>query len=421
MSNIKDSTIPRRSLLKGAMIAGGAGLLGSSSAFGRTVAFADLKSQGEAAPSAGTWPSDFDPSTVTPKYDPRATPNPDDPIKVFDLTITDGIHEILPKEEVSMFLFNNQFPGPLIRVKEGDWVQVNLTNKSFESHTIHWHGVQVPCEMDGVPLGSQWPVRPNQTFRYLWRAQPAGTHFYHCHVMTGLHATAGLSGPLIIDPIDDPVMKTFPYTREYIMLLSELDTNYVRDEMNAMATMGHTMMAMDNNADLMHEMNGKMMGWFKDKAAFVESVKNGYIPPYLSSRTGFMRPLQLNYFMINGKPYPMADELAIKTGETIRIRLIGGGFMPHFMHLHGHDFWHVCQDGSPLQNPIRHNTIPIFPGATSDIIVHGTNPGHWHFHDHSDFCTNNNGVQPGGMMTMLMYEDAAEHGFNFQQVIQLSS
>lgn len=407
--------VDRRSLLKSMGVLAGAGI------FGQSIAWGEMQKSGIAAPAAGVWPSDFNPLSLNPIYNPRAMPKPHEPVKVFDMEITLGKHEILPMVESPMFLFNKQFPGPLIRVTEGDWVQVNLTNRSDEQHTIHWHGVEVPCEMDGVPFSTQWPVGPGQTFRYLFRAQPPGSHFYHCHVMTGLHAQAGLAGPLIIDPIDDPVAKTFPYTREYVMQLSEIDTNYVRDQMNEMSTMGQTMMAMNRSPEMMTQMNGRMMGWFMNKAAFLKAVKDGYEPPYTSASAGYMHPIRLNYFMINGKAYPMTEELMIKSGETIRVRLVGAGMMPHFMHLHGHDFWHVCQDGSPLASPIRHNTIPIYPGSTSDIIIQGTNPGHWHFHDHSDFCTNNNGLQPGGMMTMLMYEDAAKFGFDFPDIITLNS
>jgi FtsP/CotA-like multicopper oxidase with cupredoxin domain len=91
------------------------------------------------------------------------------------------------------------------------------------------------------------------------------------------------------------------------------------------------------------------------------------------------------------------------------------------MHLHGHDFWHVCQDGAPLAHPVRMNTIPVFPGSTSDIIIQGNNPGSWHFHDHSELSNTNNGQFPGGMMTMLMYEDAASFGVKIPDLIQVSS
>ncbi len=410
------SALNRRSLLKGIALGAGTSALGSVWAWG------DLTSKHLAATSdPAQWPGQFDPAATRPAFYPRDLPKANDLITVFDMEVVTGVHEILPGVEVPMFLYNDNYPGPEIRVKEGEWVQVNLKNKSLEFHTIHWHGIQVPCEMDGVPLGTQWPVGPNQEFRYLFRAQPAGTHFYHCHYMTTLHVQAGLMGPLVVESDDDPVKKTFPYTREYVMALSECDTNFIRNAMNEMAIMDKQMEAMNKNPRMMAEMNGRMMGWFANKQAFLDAIKKGYVPPYMQANTGLVKPMKPNYFMINGKAYPMTDPLMIKMGETIRVRLIGGGMMPHFMHLHGHDFWHVCQDGAPLQAPVRLNTLAINPGSTSDIIIQGTNPGNWHFHDHSDLATTNNGQTPGGMMTMLMYEDAAKYGYHFNETIALSS
>jgi FtsP/CotA-like multicopper oxidase with cupredoxin domain len=172
---------------------------------------------------------------------------------------------------------------------------------------------------------------------------------------------------------------------------------------------------------LMGEMNGRMMGWFQDKEAFMKAIKDGYIPAYSTPMVGPNRVITPNFFMINGKSYPMTDPIMIRKGENIRVRLIGGGMQPHYFHLHGHDFWHVCQDGSPLASPMRINTIPVFPGTTSDIVIQGTNPGSWHFHDHSDLSTTNNGIHPGGMMTMLMYEDEEKYGITFKDVIQTNS
>lgn len=406
----------RRGFLKGLAATAGATALGSKIAWGK------LEADHLAATSApATWPGEFNPASTTPAAYPRDLPKPGDLVSVFNIEVVTAVHEILPGVQVPMFLYNGSYPGPEIRLKEGEWVQVNLRNRSFEFHTIHWHGIQLACEMDGVPLATQWPVGPNQEFRYLFRAQPDGTHFYHCHYMTTLHVQAGLMGPLIIEPEDDPIKRAFPYTREYVMALSECDTNFVSDSMNEMAVMSKQMEAMNQNQSMMAEMNGKMMGWFANKQAFLDAIKDGYIPPYLASKSGVASPVTPNYFMINGKSYPMTEPLMIKKGEIIRVRLIGGGMMPHYMHLHGHDFWHVCQDGSPLASPVRHNTIPIHPGSTSDIIIEGTNPGNWHFHDHSDLAMTNNGQTPGGMMTMLMYEDASEHGFTFKETIALSS
>ena len=137
-------------------------------------------------------------------------------------------------------LFRSSYPGPEIRVPEGDWVQVNFTNRTSEYHTIHWHGIILPNEMDGVPNGTQWGVGKDQTFRYLFRAQPAGTHFYHCHNMTTLHVQAGMFGALIIEPKADPIKEMFPYDREYTLLLSEVDTVMVERQMNDMRSEEHT-------------------------------------------------------------------------------------------------------------------------------------------------------------------------------------
>lgn len=359
--------------------------------------------------------------SIAPKNFPREMPKKGEKVHEFDIELSISTHEILPGVKTHCYAYNGTYPGPEIRVQEDDWLLINFTNKTSELHTIHWHGIFLANEMDGVPNGTQWAVGPGQTFKYLFRAQPAGTHFYHCHNMTNLHIQAGMFGALIIEQKNDPIKKMYPYEREYTLCLSEIDTVMVKEQMEKMQKEMTLMQKMNESPKLMKEMNGRMMGWFKDKQAFVKAVESGYIPPYTTSRSGLHRPPQFNFFMINGKSYPMTDDLRIRSGENIRVRLIGAGAQPHYMHLHGHDFLHVCQDGAPLDNPIRMNTIPIFPGTTSDIIIQGTNPGHWHFHDHSDLSTTNNGFFPGGMMTMLMYDDAADYNVDVPEIVQVSS
>jgi FtsP/CotA-like multicopper oxidase with cupredoxin domain len=377
-------------------------------------------SAGHAAVPNG-WTNAFHPASTTPAYPPREGPKPGEKVHEYDIELGISVHEIVPGIKIHAFTYNGSYPGPEIRVPEGDWVLVNFTNRTTEIHTIHWHGITLQNEMDGVPNGTQWGVGFNQTFKYLFRAQPAGTHFYHCHNMTNLHVQAGMFGSLIIEPKDDLVKRVFPYMRDYTLLLSEVDTAMVEARMEEMARMMTVMQKMSESDKTMKEMNGRMMGWFANKKTFLDAIKDGYVPPYMSSQVGHYQTPNFNFFMINGKSYPMTDELRIKTGENIRVRLIGAGAMPHYIHLHGHDFWHVSQDGSPLASPLRLNTIPVFPGSTSDIIIQGTNPGMWHLHDHSDIATTNNGQFPGGMMTMLMYEDAAEHGVKVPEILQVSS
>ncbi len=373
------------------------------------------------AGAAAAWQNTFNPQATAPKYPPREAPKPADKVHEFDLELGVSVHEIVPGIKIHAFTYNGTYPGPEFRVPEGDWVLVNFTNRTSEFHTIHWHGIMVPNEMDGVPNGTQWGVGPNQTFKYLFRAQPAGSHFYHCHNMTTLHVQAGMFGALIVEPKDDLIKRTFPYQRDYTLLLSEVDTVMVEKQMNEMLREMNVMQDMASSPGSMKEMNGRMMGWFKDKKSFLDAVASGYVPPYADSQIGRNVTPNFNFFMINGKSYPMTEPMMIRMGENIRIRLLGAGAMPHYMHLHGHDFWHVCQDGSPLESPVRMNTIPIFPGTTSDIIVQGTNPGMWHFHDHSDLSTTNNGIFPGGMMTMVMYEDADKYGVKVPDLLPVNS
>lgn len=395
------------------------GGVGAAMAMGN--AHAQTEPTVSSAASSNGWPTQFDPTRIEPRWNPREMPKPGDVIHEYDIELVIARHEILPRIEYHAYAYNGTVPGPEIRVKEGEWVKVNFTNKTHDFHTIHWHGMQLANEMDGVPLETQFPVAYGQTFQYLFRAQPAGTHFYHCHNMTPLHIQAGMYGALIVESDNDPVRKIFPYTRDYTLVLSEIDLNMVREQMNAMLQMGHVMDAMNGSPKLMREMSGKMMGWFVNKEAFLKAVEEGWIPPYDPSLTGSVEPPKPNFFMINGVSYPMTEPLRIRRGEFIRVRLINAGFMPHFMHLHGHDFWEVCRDGAPLSSPIQRNTIPVFPGGTCDIIIHGNNPGSWHFHDHSDLASTNNGVAPGGMMTMLMYDDMAEAGVHVLDYVAVNS
>jgi len=124
---------------------------------------------------------------------------------------------------------NGSVPGPLIRLKEGQDVRLNVTNSLPEDTSIHWHGLLLPFHMDGVP-GISFPgIRPGQTFTYEFPVRQAGTYWYHSH--SGLQEQQGHYGPLIIDPAgEEPVA----YDRDYILLLSEftpLDPHFIMDRL----------------------------------------------------------------------------------------------------------------------------------------------------------------------------------------------
>ena len=321
--------------------------------------------------------------------------------KEFDIDIRIAEHEILPGIKAHMFAFNGQVPGPEFHVNEGDWIKVNFTNNTEEMHTIHWHGIVLPYTMDGVPMVTQDPVHPGQTFVYRFQAKPAGTRWYHCHWGTPLHANHAMHGAFIVHKKKDPLKKRFPYKREYTLMLESWDLNMLREEMNEILRgmkEVNTLMAKGKLDYMTH-------GFFKNYEEFKRAVETKqYIAPYLQSRSNGLH-INPNFFGINGKSYPATKRIGIKQGEWIRIRLINASGKSHHMHLHGHDFWWVSQDGNDLAEPRHINTIHVEPGGTYDIMVYGNNPGYWTFHDHATTRVTNNGIYPGGMLTVLEYED----------------
>lgn len=121
-------------------------------------------------------------------------------VKVFDLTTKVVQWEVKPGQRFEAFSYNGVVPGPLIRVTEGDKVRVRLKNELPESTSIHWHGLFVPNNMDGVPYITQPPVKPGQSFVYEFVARNPGSHMYHSHHAADIQVPKGLLGAFIIDP-----------------------------------------------------------------------------------------------------------------------------------------------------------------------------------------------------------------------------
>ena len=102
-------------------------------------------------------------------------------MKVYDLTAEEIQWEVEPGRKVKAWAYNSQVPGPQIRVREGDRVRVNLTNKLPESTAIHFHGLELPNDQDGVPFITQPPVKPGEKFTYEFTVPNSGSHMYHSH------------------------------------------------------------------------------------------------------------------------------------------------------------------------------------------------------------------------------------------------
>lgn len=269
-----------------------------------------------------------------------------EPDVVVDLTAEVVQWEVVAGEEpVEAWVYNGQYPGPEIRVTEGQRVRVNLTNNLPEDTTIHWHGLDVPNDQDGVPGITQPTIMPGETYTYEFTPERVGTTVYHTHAHTVGQLAKGLFGFFIVEPKDG-----LDYDREYSLAL--------------------------------HELSG--------------------------------------FYTINGHSFPSTLEdsmLKIKEGEKVLVRFANMGSVHHPMHLHGHEFMVTNLDGNPMPEGWRQNTVDIPPGQTVDVVIEGSNPGTWTFHCHVVPHVTNRGVYPGGMLTLLDYEDHTSY-FEEQQTGQ---
>ena len=143
----------------------------------------------------------------------------DGDVKVFELTCEKGEWEVEPGKIVEAWTYNGVVPGPEIRVTEGDRVRIIVHNEMDESTAIHWHGLKLPFEQDGVPFITQPPITPGESFTYEFVAKPVGTHIYHSHYNAAEQVAHGQVGAFIIEPKDPGSRPAFD--RDYTCLLND--------------------------------------------------------------------------------------------------------------------------------------------------------------------------------------------------------
>lgn len=274
--------------------------------------------------------------------------------RVFNMTIEDTTITLVDKQTFHTFAFNGQVPGPLIHVAEGDDVEVNVENQTTLPHTVHWHGLlqRGTWQSDGVPDTTQKAIQPGDTFTYKFKAEPAGTYWYHCHVNVNEHvAMRGMWGPFIVDPKNPkPIEKQV--TKDFIVMLSS---------------------------------------WV---SAYANKPGYGGVPGDVP-----------DFFTMNAKSFPDTQPMRVKKGDVVRIRLIGAGDEMHSIHIHGHVFQIFAKDGHPLPSPIDADTVLLGPGERYDLILKADNPGLWMVHDHIDSHTVNGNKPMGGIMTVIEYDE----------------
>ncbi|MGV3710005.1 MAG: multicopper oxidase family protein [Gemmatimonas sp.] len=140
------------------------------------------------------------PAKTAVKGGQRMEPRIENGVKVFELTAREIKWEVTPGKFVQAWAYNDMVPGPEIRVKEGDKVRVVLKNELKESTVIHFHGLELPIALDGVPFITQPPVKPGQSYTYEFVVPNAGSHMYHSHHNSAKQVGLGLLGAFIVEP-----------------------------------------------------------------------------------------------------------------------------------------------------------------------------------------------------------------------------
>lgn len=140
-------------------------------------------------------------------------------VKIFELTVAKMKWETEPGKFVEAWAFNEQVPGPEIRAREGDRVRILVHNNLDESTAIHFHGLEVPNDQDGVPFITQPPIKPGTTYTYEFTVPNAGSHMYHSHMNAAKQTMLGMLGAFIVAPKNPRAEPSSDL--DYVMILND--------------------------------------------------------------------------------------------------------------------------------------------------------------------------------------------------------
>ncbi len=243
--------------------------------------------------------------------------NPDPSIVEIDLTARIAEVEVAPGATVRAWTYDGHIPGPLVRAKVGDRVIVHFTNRLEQPTTIHWHGVRVPIEMDGVPDISQPEIKPGETFTYDFVVRDAALYWYHPHVMSAAQVGFGLYGALLVEDPNDGVNIADQLT----IVLSDIGF---------------------------------------DRKGVLDPADTGGPAGMVFGREGA-------YILANGKVKPT---LRARSGAPQRWRIVNTAKSRYFLlDLEEQPFYVIGADGGLQEHPQSMTTLLVTPGERADVIV----------------------------------------------------
>ena len=256
-----------------------------------------------------------------------------DGVKEFHLVAEEIEHEFAPGSKAKCWGYNGTTPGPTLEAVEGDRVRIYVTNRLPEHTSIHWHGLILPCGMDGVSGVTQPPIQPGETFVYEFTLQQHGTHMYHPHADEMVQMAMGMMGMFIIHPKHGDAE---PVDRDYAILLHN---------------------------------------W---------ALHPGTARPDPAVMQEF------DLWTMNSKVFPAIDSLVARSGERVRIRIGNLSMWNHPIHLHGVLFNVTGGDGGRWPKTLWRSEVTeiVGVGQARDIEFVAV-PGDWAFHCHMSHHTMN--------------------------------
>jgi CopA family copper-resistance protein len=249
---------------------------------------------------------------------------------------------------------NGTLPAPLIRLREGQTARLSVTNNLDEDTSIHWHGVLLPFQMDGVP-GISFPgIRPRETFVYEFPVRQAGTYWYHSH--SGLQEAMGHYGPIIIDPAEaDPVA----YDREHVLVLSDWSFTHPHEIMRRLK----------QSPGFYNQQRTTVAGLLSGEDRMSASERRMWAGMRMDPRDILDVTGSTYTYLVNGHG-PEENWTAIfRPGERVRLRVINASAMTIFnFRIPGLPMTVVQADGENVR-PVETDEFQISVAETYDVIV----------------------------------------------------
>ncbi|RUO80933.1 copper resistance protein CopA [Idiomarina tyrosinivorans] len=256
---------------------------------------------------------------------------------------------------------NGQMPGPLIRFKEGQRAKINVRNTLDVDTSIHWHGIILPTNMDGVPGVSYEGIKPSRTFHYEYDVQQSGSYWYHSH--SGFQEQLGHLGPLIIEPKDGDIGAD----REHTIILTDWTFSDPAEVFrNLKVAEGYYNYQKRTIWDTIKDI--RKQGWDKTLNQREMWGQMRMSPRDIADVTG-----STYTYLMNGRDSAMNWSGLFKPGESVRLRIINGSSMSYFdFRIPGLEMTVVAADGQPIK-PVNVDEFRIAVAENYDVIVHPKN------------------------------------------------